>query len=321
MPAQPRRRSPPPDDDIPPGLRHMVSSAGRNIHAPSALDAATAAHPFANRYGLLIAEIAAQLEPLTVILDRHGVTKSEFRALRAHPTFEKALDEQVKAFASLANLPTRIKMKSQLLVEMLLDQMYDIAFHPSYAPSARVSAFSQITKLTGLERPEDAAPPRKVSLTINLGEGRVKTAETVTVEAIRDRDNVAGKSEFSFTEEGVVDDADQSYNNGGHMGDGRRLGGLSDIDDGIDVGNDEAFQEDVEGSGTGVAEGAGGLGWYDFRATQGPQPTRHISPEAAFRARSDAADQPKPVPPRPRPSQATIRQRVSALLEAQKINS
>jgi len=285
--------------------------------APPALNAPSAAHPLSQTFGVLITEIAAQLEPLTTILKRHGISKSQWLALRKHPSFEKALDEQVKAFSSLGNMPARIKLKAQLLTEMLLDQMYDIAHHPAYAPSARVSAFSMITKLTGLERPEDAAPPRKVSLTINLADGRSKSAETVTVEAIRDRDAIAGRSEFTFTEAGG-DDGDGISKLGYMGGRGRDGDGAGAVDD-----SESALAEADE------TAAPASLGWYDFKAVQGTQPRNHVSPEGAFRHSRDEPSVDETAPPsraavptrQPAAAPPSIGARVSALRAAQKLTT
>lgn len=301
--ASPRRH---PDPELP------AAPQQRPFTPKPALNAATHAHPLSQNFGLLITEIAARLEPLPDILRRHGISKSQFRALRAHPSFEKTLEEQVKAFASLANLPARIKMKSQLLVEMLLDQMYDIAYQPLNPASARVSAFSMITRLTGLERPEDASPPRKVSLTINLGDGRQKSAETVTIEAIRDRDTVAGTTEFSFAGE-------DGGNNGEPV---QQLGYMDASDVGYELDDRVGVDTPSDDPATVAAPT---LGWYDFKAQSGPQPSNHPGPDQTFEKRplrrraaegtaAESGGDPAPEPTAPAP---TLRKRISALRMAQ----
>lgn len=138
----------------------------------------TAASPLSSQFGALIIELVAQLEPLAVILKRYGISKSSFAALRATEAFQSALKEQQRTFSSLANTPDRVRMKAQVMTEALLDDMFTVAAHPLSPPSARVSAFSQIKNLTGLEKPEAPVPQQKFSLTINLSGNKTVHVES-----------------------------------------------------------------------------------------------------------------------------------------------
>jgi hypothetical protein len=153
-----------------------------------ALNAPSTAAPTSQSFGILVLEIAADLEPLADILNRHGITKTQWLRLRHTPVFVAALKEQVKAFQSLSNISARVKLKAQLITERLLDHMYDIASHPSVPPSARVSAFASVKSLTGMEKPDEATPFRRFSLTINLANGQHRTENAVTLNAIAERD-------------------------------------------------------------------------------------------------------------------------------------
>jgi len=121
-----------------------------------------------NRFGILVVEIAANLEPLADILQRHRISKSQFANLSKDPIFLKAVVEQRRHFNSYTATSERVRIKSQIITEMLLDQMYDIAKFPNNPAAARVAAFAQIKSLTGMERPEQAEPPQRFALTINL---------------------------------------------------------------------------------------------------------------------------------------------------------
>jgi hypothetical protein len=144
--------------------------------------------PLNSKFGLFIADIAMQLEPLATILIRHGITKTQWLMLQRTPAFIQALTEQMRAFQSIGNIPDRIRIKAQLLTEEMLQHMHDIAVHPNQPATARVSAFSAVRNLTGLEKPEQALPQRQFNLTINLPDGSKKTATAVTLEAVRIRD-------------------------------------------------------------------------------------------------------------------------------------
>lgn len=158
--------------------------------------------PLHHKYGALVTEIASRSEPLAAVLNRHGITQTQWAKLKDMPAFKAALARQAKTFGAIDDLPTRIKLKAQLLTEMLLDEMFDIARHVAYPASARVSAFAQIKNLTGLEKPEDAAPQRAVNLTINLANGRTKTAQAVTIEAVKERDAIAADERYLLSTAG-----------------------------------------------------------------------------------------------------------------------
>ena len=136
------------------------------IHTTSALYPPTSL--IGNQFGLLVLEVAARVEPLSNILARHNLTKKAFLHICNNPQFAKAVAEQRQSFASFRSIGERVRVKAQILTERLLDDMYTIATHPTTPPQARVAAFDKIKSLTGLERPEQAEPPQKFSLTINL---------------------------------------------------------------------------------------------------------------------------------------------------------
>jgi hypothetical protein len=129
----------------------------------------------------------------------------------ADSTFRAALREQHRTFASIANLPERIRLKSQLLTEMLLDEMYNIVMTPSNAPSAKVQAFSQIKTLTGLERPESPLPQQKFSLTINVTPAQpalTLVGDTPVIDARPDQPGYNGQAVVDEIEDAVSDAAE-----------------------------------------------------------------------------------------------------------------
>jgi hypothetical protein len=130
------------------------------------LDRLSMLHP---AIGRLVIELAARIEPLPDILRKYGVPAEEFKTLLRTPAFRAAIAAATSDFQSLANTPARIKLKSQLMVEMGLQEMWNLIADPRALPGARVSAFAAVRSLTGLEKPDaPAAAPNKFSLTINL---------------------------------------------------------------------------------------------------------------------------------------------------------
>lgn len=143
----------------------------------NAADARTVANLFSPAIGKMIYELAARLEPTGEILKRYGVTAKKFKELLANSAFRTAVATAASEFHSVANLGERIKLKSQLMTELGLEEMWSIMGDTGHAPSARVAAFSAVKSLTGLERPEAAAPPAKFTFTINLPPAAVPSGE------------------------------------------------------------------------------------------------------------------------------------------------
>lgn len=131
------------------------------------------------------------MEPLAVVMRRYGINKQQFRALLAQPVFRQAVSQQRQVFASAANLPDRIRLKAQLAVEDLIQNMYMLASGtaPNTPAAAQVAAFNQIKNLTGLEKPEAPAPKQKFALTINVAPSNGGSGEII--EAIHEEVDVA----------------------------------------------------------------------------------------------------------------------------------
>lgn len=113
-------------------------------------------------------EVAARLEPIARVLARYGLTGDQYRALLKQEPFREAVREASVRFASLGGTGERIKLKTQLLIELSLDEMWSIIGDSRQSASARVAAFSAIKSLTGLEKPEAAPAAQKFQLTIAL---------------------------------------------------------------------------------------------------------------------------------------------------------
>jgi hypothetical protein len=152
-----------------------------------ALSATNNASPLAASFGALIAEIAARLEPIRVILKRHNISVEEFIRLRHTPIFKAALTEQIKLYRSLDNVPNRVRLKAQLITETSLDYMYSIITQSAYPSASRVAAFAQVKQLTGMDRPDNVAPPQKFSLTINLDNSKTLTINSDQEDLSADR--------------------------------------------------------------------------------------------------------------------------------------
>lgn len=118
--------------------------------------------------GQLTIELAAAMEPVPDILTRYNISMPMYRKLMTTPAVRDTIREARAQFTSLSNTAQRIKVKSQLLLEMSLPEIWDIVGDRSIGAAARVAAFTSIKSLTGLEKPETAPVAAKFNLTINV---------------------------------------------------------------------------------------------------------------------------------------------------------
>lgn len=124
--------------------------------------------PLAPTMGALVYELACGLRPGRLVLQKYGIGVPEFKKLLALPAFVGMLRQAKRDFASLANTPDRVRIKSQIMTELGLEQMWGIMRDGRRPSAARVSAFNAIKGLTGMDKPEEATPMQRFSLKIVL---------------------------------------------------------------------------------------------------------------------------------------------------------
>jgi hypothetical protein len=116
--------------------------------------------------GALAYELAARLRPGREVLERYGVSITDFKRLMGTPAFQDMLRRAKQEFGSLASTPDRVRVKAQLLTEIGLDEVWRIVSNTGQPAAARVSAYNSIKSLTGMDRPEEAKPLQRFSLKI-----------------------------------------------------------------------------------------------------------------------------------------------------------
>jgi hypothetical protein len=150
----------------------------------------------------LLLELAAGLEETKEICEKYSVTAAELTIWLGHPAFRDMLREAKRKFASLGNTADRVKTKAQLLVEINLPVMHDLVNDSRAMPAARVSAFTAIRSLTGLEKPEPQPVGAVFKLEIKvepnaspiLIEGEVDNTRTLAV--IHDDGEIEGQPPY-----------------------------------------------------------------------------------------------------------------------------
>lgn len=128
----------------------------------------------------LAREIAMDIRPLEAILVTHEVTLEDFDLLRVHPTFTSYLRNCIEEWASAQNTAERVRLKSLAIVEESLPEFYARAHDPKELLQHKIKTLEVIAKFAGIGDRGIigvAGGGEKLSITINLGEGRKVTVE------------------------------------------------------------------------------------------------------------------------------------------------
>jgi hypothetical protein len=115
-------------------------------------------------------ELVAQIAPLPDIMRRWSMTYDELKHKLRDPLFRSMVQETKKIWKSELNTKERIRIKSQLLVEDSLLDIYQIVSNDQLSPQARVDAFEKLAKIGDLtEKDKKDSTGERVTIQINLG--------------------------------------------------------------------------------------------------------------------------------------------------------
>lgn len=116
-------------------------------------------------------EVVAKIHPLPDILRRWSLSYEDFKKKLRDPLFRSIITETKKLWNSELNTKERIRVKSQLLVEDSMLEIYQIVCDKEKSPQARVDAFEKLMKLGDLSEKDktQAGAGERVTININLG--------------------------------------------------------------------------------------------------------------------------------------------------------
>lgn len=116
-------------------------------------------------------ELVAQISPVPDILRRWSMSFDDLKNKLRDPLFKSMVTETKKIWKSELNTKERIRIKSQLLVEDSLLDIYQIVSNNQLSPQARVDAFEKLAKIGDLtEKDKKDSVGERVTITINLGD-------------------------------------------------------------------------------------------------------------------------------------------------------
>ena len=121
------------------------------------------------RAAVFVRELATGID-FVAACQRAGCSPAEATLWEQHPSgvFLRMLQDAKEQTRDAGTTAARIKIRAQRIVEDKLDTVGDIIADVQAPPAARVSAFSSIKTLTGLDAPKDAVPAQSFKLNIIL---------------------------------------------------------------------------------------------------------------------------------------------------------
>ena len=131
--------------------------------------------------GQLAVELAVELSPVEDILARHGITKDELRQKLKTQAFRQMVVDAKRVWSSDLSSVERIRLKSRVLVEDSLLELYKMFHSQQVAAPARIDAFKSLARVAAVDNTgkDGAAEVDKVRININIGDSQ----SPVTIEA------------------------------------------------------------------------------------------------------------------------------------------
>jgi hypothetical protein len=118
----------------------------------------------------LALELAFEISELPDIMARHGLTKAQLKAKLENPQFRRMLQDARATWRSDLSVKERIRLKSMVLVEDSLLELYALFHDKELATPARLDAFKQMAKVATVDTPDvkGAEAGQRVNISINI---------------------------------------------------------------------------------------------------------------------------------------------------------
>jgi hypothetical protein len=118
----------------------------------------------------LAMELAIEISELPDILQRYDLTKEGLRAKLENPAFRNAVKEAKITWNSDLSVKERIRVKSMVLIEDSILEIYNIIHDKDVSPTARIDAFKTLSRTATTDAPDKdgAATGERVHITFNI---------------------------------------------------------------------------------------------------------------------------------------------------------
>lgn len=132
----------------------------------------------------LAVELALKLRPVAEVLTTYGVSRSQLAKKLRDPLFKAMVRQAKRLWASDLSVKERIRLKSQILVEDSILEIFSILHNQDHAIPARLDAFKQLARVAEVDQPERGKGDtgNRFTVSINLGD----TIKPVVIEGESD---------------------------------------------------------------------------------------------------------------------------------------
>jgi hypothetical protein len=120
----------------------------------------------------LAVEIAVQIRPIPDILVQYNLSRSDLVKKLKDPMFRDMVKQAKSLWHSDLSVKERIRLKSQILVEDSILEIFSILHNRDNAIPARLDAFKQLARVAEVDQPERGKGDtgNRFTVSINLGD-------------------------------------------------------------------------------------------------------------------------------------------------------
>lgn len=124
-----------------------------------------------DRDSRLAVELAVQLRPTSEILQTYGISRQDLIRKFKDPMFKDMVKQAKSLWKSDLSVKERIRLKSQVLVEDSLLEIFSMIHNPENALPAKLDAFKQLARVAEVEQPDrkQGDTGTRFTVAINLG--------------------------------------------------------------------------------------------------------------------------------------------------------
>ena len=128
----------------------------------------------------LAVELALKLRPIADLLNVYGLSRSSLANKIRDPMFGSMVKQARTLWKSDLSVKERIRIKSQILIEDSILEVFSILHNKDNAIPARLDAFKQLARVAEVDQPERGKGDTgsRFTVSINLGD----TIEPVIIE-------------------------------------------------------------------------------------------------------------------------------------------
>lgn len=120
----------------------------------------------------LAVEVAVQIRPIAEVLVAYSLTRASLVRKLKDPMFRDMVKQAKSIWSSDLSIKERIRLKSQVLVEDSLLEIFSIVHAADMAVPAKLDAFKQLARVAEVDSPERGKGDSgsRFTVSINLGD-------------------------------------------------------------------------------------------------------------------------------------------------------